>query len=114
MLKYPLMFDGEVSEIFDVKFEIEKYSNNNRLAILLYCFDEDGFEEPFGDVTVNLSAPITDKRTCGYLDTNNLRNVGEWLIENGFGEMTGKYARSGWCTYPEFRFNLEEIEKHTI
>lgn len=50
------------------RIETNKYSNNNNLAIQLYCI-EDGFEEPFATLTVNLKKLNTDNQA--FVDTNN-------------------------------------------
>ena len=50
-------------------FDIQQYMNNRAMFIGLMC-TEDGYEEPFGDVTVNLS--VAAPNYCGYLNVNDI------------------------------------------
>lgn len=58
----------------------------------------------YGDVTVNL--PDCQRSAgCQFISTNkNAEGILEWLEENKFGERTGNFGESGFCTYPEFNF----------
>ena len=47
---YNSSFSGETQ----VTLDIQQYMNNKAMYIGLMC-NEDGYDEPFGDVTVNLS-----------------------------------------------------------
>lgn len=110
MLKFTSPYTGNQMDAMLIR---DAYADNGRLFLGLKTYnEEDKFWEPWCDITVNLPfAPLTDE-TCSYVDTNNAGHLRQWLEDNHLGEWTGKVAHSGYCAYPEFRFNLEEIEKH--
>lgn len=87
------------------------YACGGSLAVeaLVQEYDPDEDELPwwesYAGVTVNLPMfPLADDR-CAYLDANNSRHLCDWLAEQGLVELTGRTARSGFCTYPEARFD---------
>lgn len=93
---------------YEVFCRITKYATNNALAIQLVM--DTG--EPFGNMTVNLEGiPNED---CAYLDTNNMPEVEEIVKKYHLGEPTGRYGQSGFCTYPEYKFNMKELYKYTM
>lgn len=65
-----------------VTFDIQQYMNNRAMFIGLMC-NEDGYEEPFGDVTVNLS--VAAPNYCGYLNVNEHTgyDLGELVYDEG-------------------------------
>ena len=64
-----------------VTLDIQQYMNNKSMYIGLMC-NEDGQEEPFGDVTVNLS--VAAPNYCGYLNVNDMPDI-EKFITDVFG-----------------------------
>lgn len=86
------------------------YAENGNLYVGLICWDE-GWPEPWSDLTVNLSTPC--RENCAFIDTNNNGwEIIAWLIENKLGKLTGRERASGWCSYPEFEFDMDEINKY--
>lgn len=94
----------ETAEVF---IEVSSYANNGTLAIQLWC--EDG---PFATLTVN----IMDKHRegCQYVDTNNCPWAEKFIHDYNLGEPTGNYGMSGFCLYPEYKFNIEELTKYDM
>jgi hypothetical protein len=93
-------------------FNTAKYAENGNLYVGLTTMIE-GWPEPWSNLTVNLS--VKCKENCAFIDTNNNGNeIITWLEENNLGETTGRIAFSGWCVYPEFEFNMEELMKHVV
>ena len=92
----------------EVTMEIIKYHNGN-LAIQLWC-EEDNFKEPFAMLSVNLDKNLPED--CAYIDVNNLRCGFDFCIIHNLGEFTGIFSNSGFCTYPLFKFNLDEVRKY--
>lgn len=91
-------------------FKLANYAENGNLYVGLTMHDE-GYPEPWSDLTVNLSAPCKPNRA--FIDTNNNgTEIIAWLEENGLGHTTGMMMPSGWCVYPEFEFNMEALMKH--
>lgn len=96
--------------------KLNTYLENNNLYVGLDFFDPD-FEAwlPFTDVTVNVGKlPFLESA----IDTNNNGNgIIDFLVQNGFGELTDKFIPSGFCVFPVFRFNeekLREIDNETF
>lgn len=90
----------------------DAYLNNGNLAVFA---SEDGGETIYGVVTVNLvddehpdTYELTDSN-CAFLDTNNSGDLAQDMIARGLCEMTGRWARSGFCTYPEGRISESVI-----
>lgn len=112
MLNFKCPWTGEVlpAEITESKYVFKR---QNRLYLGLLTEDEDfGFMSPYCDITVNLPDEPLSGENCGFVDTNNAPFLPDWLEENGLAEPTGMFGFSGWCAYPEYRFNMDEIHKH--
>ena len=93
-----------------MSFELATYAENGNLFVGLITH-EAGYPEPWSDLTVNLS--IKCKPNCAYIDTNNNGNdIVDWLERNKLGKATDNLMASGWCLYPEFEFDMDELMKH--
>lgn len=103
-----LVYHSDYTGDTEVTLNIQTYQNNGRIFIGLVSHEE-GDTEPFGDVTVNIGDFAPDY--CGYLDTNNLSNVEEFITENDLGEFTGFIGRSGYCQYPLYMFNVDKLRE---
>lgn len=91
-----------------VAFEPAKYQNG-RLALQMMIQTEEGQLEPYGVPTVNFpDADVLDE-CCAFVDENNFPEIGLWFLEQGIAEPTGRYVESGFCAYPEFRFDTSKI-----
>lgn len=102
---YKFNFFGED---YYIRLVARNYSYNNRLAVQAY--EEDG--TPFAIFTVNIpeETPSGDIDKLAFIDTNNLPGVDKFLIDNEIAEPTGYCGCSGFCAYPEFKFNLNLLE----
>ena len=102
-------------EILDACIEKSQYVKPARLYLGLRTRDygEDYFE-PYCDITVNLPGEMLSGENCAFVDTNNAPFIPGFLEANGLAEPTGMLGFSGWCVYPEYRFNMEEISKHLL
>lgn len=91
----------------ELNLKFNHYTSNGALALL--AFDTEG--AMWGVLTVNLTdTQLTDKN-CSFLDTNNIgEDIVHTLIKYNIGELTGQFGNSGFCIYPEFRFNTQLIE----
>ncbi|MBO5710731.1 MAG: DUF4313 domain-containing protein [Rikenellaceae bacterium] len=98
--------------VYDITFELDRYASGGGLAILMEANSRLG-PMPYAVLTVNLE----DYPTYGnraYVDVNNLGDeILAWIEENNLGVPTGEIGYSGFCVYPEYSFNLDEINKHT-
>jgi len=100
MLKLKTMYGSEIN----VKFRTSRYTENDNLYVGLMVVDDEGFEEPWSNLTVNLSVKLNDNQA--YIDTNNNgEEIIDWLIKLGLGKVVG-HRTSGFCTYPLFQFNM--------
>ena len=72
------------------------------------------FQEPFGTVTVNLPVSHALPTDVQFIDVNNLKGIGEWLVSNGIARPTGYECQSGYVTFPAYRFNLSEKERALV
>ena len=93
---------------YNVKVIRSTYRNNNRLAIRLMDRQDDA---PVSVLTVNLVDEAIESDNLAFVDTNNNPNILEFIKENALGEFTGRYGRSGYCTYPLYRFDLDKLEQ---
>jgi len=91
-----------------VGLEISQYVNNGCIYIGLVIF-EDGHPEPYANLTVNLREGAPD--FCGYIDTNNMPQLENFLVKHDLGYFTGLTQKSGFCTYPLYAFNVERLRK---
>lgn len=86
---------------------VNRYENNDSLAILLFGEDD----ELFCDMTVNITGSGTSGSNCAFVDTNNNPWIIEFILDNGLGKPTGRYGMSGYCTYPEYEFDLSRMNE---
>lgn len=90
----------------DVTLAKKNYQKEGNLAIQMYE-EEDGIPFPFATLTVNLGKKLPPD--TAYVDINNCPWGEEFIEENALGSPTGRLAQSGWCFYPEYRFDLSKI-----
>lgn len=46
-----------------------------------------------------------------YIDTNNCPWAVEFIEKEGLGKRTGRMGRSGYCTYPVVKFDMEKVKE---
>ena len=93
-------------------FELASYAENSNLYVGLIT-NEEGYPEPWQNLTVNLSVQCA--KDCAFIDTNNNgEEIIDWLVKNKLGKPTGKIKVSGWCVYPEFKFNMKALAEHVV
>ena len=107
-----LPYKSILGEEYELTFRKTSYANNKSLAVEVMCQTKgEPYEEPFGMLTVNLAKPPQSGEGCAYLDTNNMpEDLLEMLEEVHIFERTEVYQRSGFCIYPEVRFNSGWLE----
>ena len=47
-----------------------------------------------------------------FVDTNNCPWAEDFIKEYHLGEFAGIYGMNGYCTYPLYRFNADELKKY--
>ena len=105
--KKQVTYNSSISGETQVTFDIQQYTNG-AMFIGLIC-NEDGYEEPFGNVTVNF--PVATPNYCGYLNVNNMPDIEKFITDNDIGEFTGFTQRSGFCEYPLYLFNVDKLRE---
>lgn len=96
-------------EIYEIKLVANTYANNKRLAVQTFTVPEG---EPFATITVNIDYPLSDdKAITAFIDTNNygFLNIEKFLQDNKIATPTGRCGRSGYCIYPEYKFDLSKF-----
>lgn len=92
--------------------EVSTYMFGGGLYMALQERCDDDFE-PYADLTVNLEGFPCEKNRA-FVDTNNFAQAEQLIWDFNLGEPTGRLGRSGYCTYPEYRFNMDEIRKYCV
>lgn len=113
--------------------EILLINLHNQLVWHLYRFDEDPradailyavIEAILGEIEIwnEEDGPIARITVCitgsmlaedeVVLDTNNCPWAVGFVESNGLGEDTGRTVRSGYCTYPVVKLNVEKIGEY--
>ena len=93
---------------FKVTLKSTKYLCNKRFAAQMV--DENNY--PVAIITVNIDKPLSvNKPNVNFVDTNNLPNIEEFLVENKIAKPTGNFVISGFCVYPEYEFDLTKFEE---
>ena len=89
---------------------IGQYIKPKNVQLQLWTKDEEfGFLEPYATMTVNFNQ-LEDG--YAYLDTNNFPQVEEIFEEYNLGTYTEMDKMSGFCFYPLYKLNMEEIRKY--
>lgn len=93
-------------ELFELHIFRTHYIDNGRLAIGANTT----LGEPFGLFTININdGPLAENEA--YIDTNNMPNAVDFLVNNGLAERTNRVGKSGFCTYPVVKIFLDKIEE---
>lgn len=96
--------------VHKITLDLGNYATNDNLYIGLVCRDDE-FPEPWSDLTVNFDIKCEPNKA--FVDTNNNGNdIEKWIIMNKLGVPTGRVYRSGFCIYPEYEFDMDEVQKY--
>lgn len=88
--------------------EINNYLYNDSLAIRILNA-ECG---PVATITTCIDGFLLQKNEA-YIDTNNCPWAEDFIKEYKLGKPTGRKARSGFCEYPVYRFNMDRLREFT-
>lgn len=95
---------------YSVTPHVTSYCDNDSLAIHLLCDNCDNYE-PFATLTVNLVKSDNCDKDCAFVDTNNCPWAEQFITDNELGVPTGRYGHSGFCKYPEYKFDLSKLRQ---
>ena len=87
---------------------IHRYASNNTLAIEL-VIDDTG--ECFDTLTVNIAGSDSNNEDEAYVDINNCPWALAFIQDNDLGKPTGMYGFSGYCCYPQYKFDLSKLNE---
>lgn len=90
---------------YNVTIKTGKYLYGDNLSIELIT----DFAEPFARLTVNLPE-WTLPNDKAFVDTNNCPWAEKFIADNKLGRPTGITGTSGYCTYPQYRFDMEKLK----
>lgn len=91
-------YDGIEVDVIATKYEF--YDN---LCVVLA---KKGTQEIYTVATKNIDSLPYDEAA---VDTNNLPDITEFIEKYELGVNTGKTFKSGFCTYPIYRFYLNKM-----
>ena len=112
MAKKSLLKLSDWGEDYEIALIAAEYAGGNLAIAMEYYDSEENQLMPYAALTVNL---VNEKcrENCAFVDINNLGpTILEWISVNKLGTPTGKYGKSGFCVYPEVKFNMDEVRKH--
>ena len=99
------------------RLEVTTYCNSNNIAIQLYSKGKDSefetWEEPYAMITKNLGIEL-EKKNQAYVDINNCPWAKDFIEEYKLGKDTGIRKQCGYCTYPLYEFDMEELRKYEV
>lgn len=91
----------------DCFLQVARYQADNSRAIEIWN-NEDG---PIARITVCIAGSgLTEDETV--IDTNNCPWAMEFIKQHGFGQATGRMVKSGYCTYPVVKLDIEKIGEY--
>ena len=83
-----------------------RYMTDDSVAIQL----ENVQDGPIARITVCLSDRSLEDGEA-YIDTNNCPWAVDFIEKEGLGKRTGRSGRSGYCTYPVVKFDMEKVKE---
>jgi len=93
-----------------VALVLDMYRDNGNLFIGLEEYDKEyDYWDSYCDVTVNVGK-LPFLESAINTEYNGPAKV-DFLLQNGFGELTGKSIPSGFCTFPVFKFNADKLKE---
>lgn len=98
--------------VYTLYTRVSTYYANNNLAIEIVCWNEEDGTEPFASLTVNTQTILPANQAA--VDTNNFPEAIQLIEEYRLGVPTGEYVYSGYCRYPIYEFNIQELKDYMI
>lgn len=86
---------------------VNKYCADDSVAIQIWNY-EDG---PIATLTTCLDDKNMKENEV-YIDLNNCPWAVDFINEYNLGEYTGQMKQSGFCTYPKYKLDMNEIKKY--
>ena len=94
--------------LLEVKTEWAVYKDCFLQVARYQADNEDG---PIARITVCIAGSgLAEDETV--IDTNNCPWAMEFIKQHGFGQATGRMVKSGYCTYPVVKLDIEKIGEY--
>lgn len=106
-------YNDPYGNLWKLGIKLDHYANNDNLYVGLIVAepDDEGDTfpgEPYGDLSVNIE-PLPEN----YIAVDCTYGPHDEIIEdNNLGVFTGRYLSSGYCTYPIYEMDMNELRKH--
>lgn len=102
-------FTSSYGTEYTIAFERLNYVYGGNLAIEVHSREKgEEWWEPYATLTKNLGGFYSEREA--HMDTNNIRDLCDMVIERGWAEVIGT-DHSGFCEYPLVRFTEEFLEE---
>ena len=88
------------------------YSINHRIYLGLLEITEEGYIEPYCNLTVNIDELCPEN--YAFLDINNVPWADKFINEFDLGSPTGIDGCSGFCRYPLFVINTNRVKELAV
>ena len=91
----------------ELTIKVDSYLTGGGLYIGLYC-EEEGEEEAFGDLTVNLpfeQAEVNEAYIADFGSKDKLK----FIRKHKLGKVLPEFGYSGYCKYAKVAFDLERL-----
>lgn len=92
-----------------VYLQVGKYQADDSMAIQAWS-RHDG---PIASITVCLCDRSLGEGEA-YVDTNNCPWAVDFIEQEGLGKRTGRMGRSGFCTYPIVKFDMQKVKEREV
>ena len=89
----------------DCVLNVAGYANNGHIALSIVSLSEG----PYAPITVNIDGIEAFGKNCSCVDTNNFPEVVDVIKDLGIGEPVGVNLKSGFCSYPVYKFDIDKI-----
>lgn len=93
----------------NVYLQVGKYLEDNSVAIHVWN-RQDG---PIATITVCLCDRSLGEGEA-YVDTNNCPWAVDFIEQEGLGKRTSRMRRSGYCTYPVVKFDMQKLIEQEV
>ena len=91
---------GEPCKVY---FYTDKYANNDSTFVGAICIDENGEEDYYGNVSINVPFGYLENDNEFYADTNNSSEIVKAMLKEKLIRKTGDTTSSGYCIYPKVK-----------
>ena len=88
---------------YEVNLIIANYTANGNIALLLETPDGN----PFGKLTTNIGELPYG---YAYIDTNNMPDADEFILNYKLGTFLKAYKQSGFCSYPLYKIDVKRCK----